>query len=391
MRNEFRKTNRMSVTERCDIMKKILILLLSFILCTVPCLAVEESGESVTEPTEVTTEATTEATTRRAEEATEKAEKTTKKAEKTTKKAKTTKKTEKAEPDIEEEPGKIEEEREDNSLPRLMVTDYVVENDYLTPEKEGKITVTLQNMHPSKSVKNIKLSIGDEADEIRPDGMGTKYVSSIGAGKIYSWEIPVSVIHSATVGEHKLSFSCDYEDEFGSGYSANDTLRVQVRQPAKLDYDGARLPVKVVQEDTVTLNINLMNTGKATLYNCRVEYDIEGLESGGSSFAGEIPVGESKTATANLRVDSEKTGNVKGTIKITYEDAFGKTFEKEQEVKTLIEKKVIKAEKKEEEEKKNPLWWLFLLGGLAVGGGLGFGIPFAINSKKQREEDEKRL
>lgn len=357
-------------------------------VCIMPCLAVEESSENVTETTEVTTEATTEATTR-------KAEKTTKKAESTTKKVKTTKKAEKVEPDVDEEreeaPEKNEEVQEDNSQPRLMVTGYVVENDYLTPEKEGKITVTLQNMHPSKSVKNIKLSIGDEADEIRPDGMGTKYVSSIGAGKIYSWEISVSVIHSATVGEHKLSFVCEYEDEFGSGYSANDTLRVQVRQPAKMDYDGAKLPVKVVQEDTVTLNINLMNTGKSTLYNCKVEYDIEGLESGGSSFAGEIPVGESKTATANLRVDSEKTGNVKGTIKITYEDAFGKTFEKEQEVKTLIEKKVIKAEKKEEEEKKNPLWWLFLLGGLVVGGGLGFGIPFAINSKKQREEDEKRL
>ncbi len=368
-----------------DIMKKVLIVLLSFMLCTVPCLAAEEGAENVTETTEVTTEATTEATTKKVEE-------TTKKSETTTKKEKTTKKTVKEETEkVVEKNEEIEEATVDNSQPRLMVTSYVVENDYLTPEKEGKITVTLQNMHPSKAVENIKLSIGDETDEIRPDGMGTKYVSSIGAGRLYTWEISVSVIHSATVGEHKLNFSCEYEDKFGSGYSANDTLRVQVRQPAKLDYDGAKLPVKVVQEDTVTLNINLMNTGKSTLYNCKVEYDIEGLESGGSSFAGEIPVGESKTATANLRVDSEKTGDVKGTIKITYEDAFGKVYEKEQEVKTLIEKKVIKAEKKEEEEKKNPLWWLFLLGGLGVGGGLGFGIPFAINSKKQREEDEKRL
>lgn len=350
-------------------------------LCAVPCLAAEEGAENVTGTTEVTTEATT-----------KKAEGTTKKAEKTTKKETTTKKAEKEETEkAVEKNEEAEEVTEDNSQPRLMVTSYVVENDYLTPEKKGKITVTLQNMHPSKAVKNIKLSLEDGSDEIRPDGMGTKYVSSIGAGKIYSWEIDVSIIHSATVGEHKLNFSCEYEDSFGSGYSANDTLRVEVRQPAKLDYDGATLPVKVVQEETVTLNINLMNTGKSTLYNCKVEYDIEGLESGGSSFAGEIPVGESKTATANLRVDSEMTGNVKGTIKITYEDAFGKTYEKEQEVKTLIEKKVVKAEKQEEEEEKNPLWWLFLLGGLVVGGGLGFGIPFAINSKKQREEDEKRL
>ena len=99
MRNELRKSYTMSVTERCNYMKKIFILLLSLILCTVPCLAVEESSEGVTEATEVTTEATT----KKAEEATEKAEKTTKKAEKTTKKAKTTKKTEKAEPDVEED------------------------------------------------------------------------------------------------------------------------------------------------------------------------------------------------------------------------------------------------------------------------------------------------
>ena len=159
-------------------------------VCIMPCLAAEDGAENVTEATEVTTEATTEATTKKVEE-------TTKKAEPTTKREKTTKKPEKEE-EREEVPEKNEEVQEDNSQPRLMVIGYVVENDYLTPEKEGKITVTLQNMHPSKAVKNIKLSIEDGADEIRPEGMGTKYVSLIGAGKVYSWEIDVSVIHSAT-------------------------------------------------------------------------------------------------------------------------------------------------------------------------------------------------
>ena len=84
-------------------------------------------------------------------------------------------------------------------------------------------------------------------------------------------------------------------------------------------------------------------------------------------------------------------GEVKGTITVTYEDTFGNEYTLTHDVKTVIEKKVIKAEKKEEEERKNPLWWLFLLGGLVVGGGLGFGIPFAINSRKQRLKDEERL
>ncbi|MGN1316530.1 MAG: COG1361 S-layer family protein [Acutalibacteraceae bacterium] len=331
-------------------MKRFLVLILCIILCSFTCFA----GEKTDNKTEKTTEKVTET--------------------------------------VVEKEDAVEYVPEDNSQPRLMVTGYVVENDYLTPEKDGKITVTLKNMHSKKAVKNIKLSVGDETDEIRPDGMGTKYISSIGAEKTYQWEIDVKVIYSATVGEHRLNFVCEYEDSYGGGYSANDILRVEVRQPAELTFDGAKLPVKVVQDDTVSINVNLMNTGKATLYNCKVDFDIEGLESGGSSFTGEIPVGESTSVSANLQVDSNKTGEVKGTIKITYEDYFGNEFEQTQEVKTVIEKKVVKAQKVEEEEKpQNPLWWLFLAGGFVAGGGLGFGIPFAINAKKQRDEDEKRL
>ena len=68
-----------------ETMKRILILLLSFMLCTVPCMAVEESGEDVTGSAEITIEATTEDTTvvtteKAPEPNTEKTEPTTKKS-----------------------------------------------------------------------------------------------------------------------------------------------------------------------------------------------------------------------------------------------------------------------------------------------------------------------
>ena len=363
-----------------DIMKRITILILCFILCLAPCLAVESE-------TTITTEATAESTTESAE------------TQPVTEAPETEPVTEKAEPTTEKnviekedfEVPEIKEEPVDNSQPRLMVTGYEIEDGFISPEETKKLTITLKNMHSSKAVSNIKLTLSEDTDEIRPTGMGTKYVSSIGAGKYYSWIVELKAIHTATVGEHKLSFSCEYEDEHGSGYGASDILRLEVRQPAELVFDGAKLPVKVVQDETVTLNINLMNTGKTVLYNCKVDFNIEGLDAGGSSYVGEIQPQQSATASANLLVDSEKIGEVKGTITVTYEDTFGKEYTLTHDVKTIIEKKVVKAQKQEEEEKKNPLWWLFLLGGLVVGGGLGFGIPFAIKSKKQREEDEKRL
>lgn len=134
-----------------------------------------------------------------------------------------------------------------------------------------------------------------------------------------------------------------------------------------------------------------MNTGKSKLYNCMISCDIDSLESGGSVLVGEIPSGESKNGSLNLRVSSETLGEVSGVIKITYEDDFGETYEKTAELSTVIEEKVIKADTEEEEEKKIPLWWLFVLIGAIIGGALGYGIPYAIRSNKQRKEDEKRL
>ncbi len=349
-------------------MKKLFIFLLCLMMCLLPCFAADESGD-VTEATTVTTEVTTEAATSKAEKETQKPTKA----------------------DDKKTQEKIPEVTEDMSQPRLMVTGYSVQGGYLTPEKDGVITVTFKNTHNSKAIKNMKLAIGEDGDEICPEGLGTKYVSHISAGSTYTWDVTVKTTHNASVGVHKLNLTCEYEDKNGTPYSENAILRVEVRQPVKLSFDGVTLPVKVVQDDTVSVNINLMNTGKAPLYNCKVDFEVEGLSSGGSAFVGEIPSGESGTATANLRVDNDKTGKVSGTVKITYEDTFGKTYEQTAEVRTIIEKKVIKAEKQEEEEKKNPLWWLFILIGLVAGGGAGFGIPFAISSKKKREEDEKRL
>lgn len=289
--------------------------------------------------------------------------------------------------------GKTEEEtKENNSSPRLMVTDYKIENGFLTPDGSASLKITIKNTNPKRAVSNIKLSLGDESGEIKPDSMGTKYVSAISAGGVYTWNVKLTAANTAAANEHKMNLNMEYEDENHSPYSASDTLLVQVRQAASLDYSGAQLPVKVIQGNVTTVTLTLMNTGKSTLYNCMFEFNVEGLNGGGSTFVGTINSGESGTGNANLRVSEEVLGKVNGTLTISYEDDYGEKYTKTVDVSTVIEKKVELTDTlNEEEEKQNNLWWLFLLIGLAVGGGLGFGIPHAINSSKQRKEDEKRL
>ena len=296
----------------------------------------------------------------------------------------------------EEKPAKettAEPTTEDNSTPRFMVTSYELSEKSLSPEKSAVLKVTFKNYSTTKALYNIKFSLSDPSGDILTVGMPTKYVKSIYAGSSYTWEIELKAVNTAAIGQHDLQVSAEYEDKNFSSYSSSDTVRIDVKQSVKLSYSGATLPKKVIQGDTQTVTLELMNTGKSRIYNCTLDFDIEGMQSGGSVFVGNIEPATNAQGSANLRVDSDALGEVTGKITITYEDDYGKEYKKAVDVSTVIEEKFeqVATTNEDEKENKNPLWWLFILIGLAVGGGAGFGIPWLINDKKQRKEDDLRL
>lgn len=280
----------------------------------------------------------------------------------------------------------------DNSTPRFMVTSYRLAQDSISPDSTTELQITFQNYSTTKSLHNIKLSLSDPSGEILTTGMPTKYVKSVYAGSTYTWTVELVATNTASVGQHDLQVSAEFEDKNYGSYSSNDTVRVNVRQTVDLSYSGAILPKKVVQGDTQSINVELMNTGKSTIYNCLLTFDVDKMQTGGSVFVGNIEPAQSATGTGNLRIDKDALGDVKGTITITYEDDYGEKYEETVDVSTTIEKKLeTLTTDNEEEEKKTSLWWLFLCIGLVAGGLLGFGIPWYINDKKQRKEDNLRL
>lgn len=285
-----------------------------------------------------------------------------------------------------------EETTVDASQPRLMVVQYSVDGGYLSPNNTAKLKITLKNFSQTKALRNIKLSIADESDEIETVGMPSIYVERIYAGSTYEWELNIKAVHTAQIGQHKLTVTSEYEDKYYSAYSSSDIINVDVRQSVAIDYNGIVLPVKVTQGETQSVEIKLMNTGKTNLTNCRVDFDIDGLLSGGTIFIGEIPYGESADSSVNFKVLNDKLGEVKGTAVISYEDAYGENHSEAIDLATIIEKKIDKVQsEKADEQTKYPLWWVFLLVGLIIGGAVGFIILTAIHSSKQRKQDELRL
>lgn len=283
-----------------------------------------------------------------------------------------------------------EETTQDTSNPRLMVTDFKVEDDSLMPDKKSTVTVTLKNYSKTKYIRNIKLSVTEESGDIKPVGTGSEFVDIIYAGGVYTWEVELTASATAQIGEHAVTVTSEYEDKYYGSFSNSDVIRVNVKQTVGLDYSGVQLPVRVYSDDTATMEIALLNTGRSNIRNCKIDFDIKNLESGGTTYVGEIPAGEQGSASANLRAGKE-LGDVEGTVIITYEDEFGKSYTKEQAVSTTIVEKPIETETEEEEQAKYPLWWAFMIGGAVLGAGVGCAIPITVYSNRQRKEDEMRL
>ncbi len=284
-----------------------------------------------------------------------------------------------------------EEPTQDMSNPRFMVTGYELDTGNLKPGKTSILKIYFKNYSKTKSLRNVKFTFSDDSGIVEVSGMPTKFVEKIYVGNTYTWELELTALETATIGKHSFNVSTEYEDLYYSSYSSSDTIYLNVRQSVSLDFSGASLPEKVVEGETETMSISLMNTGKTDIRNCKITFSVKNLETGGAIFVGEIPAGEGAQGSVNYKPALGSAGETNGTVKITYEDTFGKTYKKTIKVSTLIEEKVEEAAAIEEEKAKYPLWWLFILIGLISGFGVGFGVPLALRNKKQRKEDELRL
>lgn len=287
----------------------------------------------------------------------------------------------------------VPEEKVDNSTPRFMVTGYELSNDGISPNKTATLSITFKNYSTTKAIYNIKLSLTDPSGEIVTTKMPTMYVKSISALGSYTWKTELSAVNTATIGSHDLIVTAEYEDKNYSSYSSSDTVRIDVKQKVKIKYTGATLAQSLVQGSTQTLTLTVMNTGKSTIYNCTVDFDIENIQAAGSVYIGNIEEAQSADATTNLRVDSDALGKSTGKIIISYEDAYGNEYKKTADVSTIIKEKVVLNEETQEKESenKNNLWWLFSMIGVIIGAAGGSFTVWLIKDRKQRKEDDLKL
>ena len=248
--------------------------------------------------------------------------------------------------------------REDAQAPRVEVTAFDVQGDYLNAGEDGEILLGLRNTSDFRTMNNIAVKLADATGDVLPLGVDTVQVGRLLAGESTECIIPVTVAQKAAAQLHAVEVEIQYTYGSVKAVSSSAKYTVDVRQPVHLAYTEAMLPVRVTQGDVPSFSITLMNMGKSIISNALLTFHVPGLSNGGSVLAGNIAPGESKAASTNFRVDSGTLGEVSGTLTISYEDAYGETHTIDLPLKTVIEEKVVQVYGVQEEKKteKQPLW-----------------------------------
>ena len=190
------------------------------------------------------------------------------------------------------------------------------------------IKLNLKNTN-EKYIKNIKVSYTVDNDALLPaNGSSTFYIDKIDADATYELTIPVTARTDMADAPVKMNLTMEYEDRKVNSISASQVVVLDVKQVQKLKLDTLVVPQgEIYVGDKAAFSLNVINSGRTTLYNVSVAMlDSDLFYAAGSSYVGNLESGNSKKAELTIYPNQE--GPIDGTVRVTYEDANGnQTYE----------------------------------------------------------------
>lgn len=229
--------------------------------------------------------------------------------------------------------GEDSSENEKKSKPRIIVTGYTTSPETVFAGSVFDLTVKVQNTSKETAVQNVLFNLeatveGNDSTAayaafLPTSGSSAVYAESIAPGQTYEMTIEMEVKSDLAQKPYVLTVNMQYEDEDCTEYSDTAKVSIPIKQEAKIDTGSADvMPESIAVGEQSNVMFSVFNTGKTTLYNVKVSYESDTVESG-ITYLGNIAPG----ATGN--VDSMVTGIApdmgEGIVKavVTYEDEAG--------------------------------------------------------------------
>ncbi len=235
----------------------------------------------------------------------------------------------------------IEDPDKQTSNPRIIVTGYRTDPEVVYAGSVFKLSVSVKNTSKQTSVENVLFNLeatveGKDADAsyaafLPTSGSSSVYTERIAPGQTYDMSIEMEAKSDLAQKPYVLTVTMKYDTEDQINLSDTAKVSVPIKQEAKLDTGSAEvLPESIAVGEQSNVMFSVFNTGKTTLYNVKVTYESETVESG-VTYLGNISPGATQNVDSMLTGIAPDTGQ--GIVKavVTYEDEAGNEsrFEKD--------------------------------------------------------------
>lgn len=227
------------------------------------------------------------------------------------------------------------------SNPRIIVTGYRTEPEVVYAGTVFNLTVSVKNTSKETAVENVLFNLeatvegssteASYAAFLPTSGSSSVYTDRIAPGATYEMSIDMEAKSDLAQKPYVLTVNMKYDTEDTINLTDMAEVSVPIKQEAKLDTSSAEvMPESIEVGGQSNVMFSVFNTGKTTLYNVKVNYESDTVESG-VTYLGNITPGQTGNVDSMLTGIAPDTGS--GIVKavITYEDESGNesVFEKD--------------------------------------------------------------
>ena len=266
--------------------------------------------------------------------------------------------------------------------------EHLEKTDYLSAGDEGVIRMTFINNSNERTIVDTAASIAiadPTALNLTTGSSDTAYLGVLKPGQTGEATFRVTVPAAAPVGSTTITVTNNYANTSMATRAVNQNIMIPIKQPMNVMADTPVVYGTPKTDEPFSVSLNIINKGRTKAYNLSITA-MDGISMAETYYGGDVlPAG---SLSADIEVETAKSGSFNGTLLISYEDGDGELYTQYVDLPVDVVQAVETMSEEVETEKKGgfPFWILVLILLLLIAAGVA-GYFFYKKKKAENEEE----
>lgn len=268
--------------------------------------------------------------------------------------------------------------------------EHLEKTDYLSAGDEGVIRMTFINNSNERTIVDTAASIAiadPTALNLTTGSSDTAYLGVLKPGQTGEATFRVTVPAAAPVGSTTITVTNNYANTSMATRAVNQNIMIPIKQPMNVMADTPVVYGTPKTDEPFSVSLNIINKGRTKAYNLSITA-MDGISMAETYYGGDVlPAG---SLSADIEVETAKSGSFNGTLLISYEDSDGELYTQYVDLPVNVVQAVETMSEEVETEKKSgfPWWILILLLILLIAAGVA---GWFFYQKKKKEAGDETL